>query len=31
LAELEPVNVDLGAQIKQWFEDWASLGWFVGR
>ncbi len=28
LAELEPVNVDLGAQIKQWFEDWASLGWF---
>jgi hypothetical protein len=28
LAEMELVNVDLGAQIKQWFEDWASLGWF---
>jgi len=28
LAKLEPVNFNLGAQIKQWFEDWASLGWF---
>jgi hypothetical protein len=28
LAELEPVNVDLGGQIKQWFQNWASLGWF---
>ena len=28
LAELAPVNVDLGGQIKAWFEDWAGLGWF---
>lgn len=28
LAELEPVSFVLGAGIKQWFEDWASLGWF---
>ncbi len=28
LTEMGPVPVDLGAQIKQWFETWASLGWF---
>jgi hypothetical protein len=28
LAEVGPVPVDLGGQIKKWFETWAQFGWF---
>jgi hypothetical protein len=30
LAATAPARADLGADLRKWFQDWASLGWFCG-